>query len=145
MPITFKRAGQEAVTLENVSFKGVALDKVTFKRAGQEAVTVFEKGETWVFNDKLTSFPNETGYNVTFICATTEYIYFKRGIIYDPPVNTRYALSYALTGSSAITAYDQTSGWKDNKYRSVTITGGADINDTEFLNWIKANAVKQSK
>lgn len=43
MPITFKRAGQEAVTLENVSFKGVALDKVTFKRAGQEAVIVFEK------------------------------------------------------------------------------------------------------
>ena len=43
MPITFKRAGQEAVTLENVSFNGVALDKVTFKRAGQEAVTVFEK------------------------------------------------------------------------------------------------------
>ena len=43
MPITFKRAGQEAVTLENVSFKGVALDKVTFKRAGHEAVTVFEK------------------------------------------------------------------------------------------------------
>lgn len=43
MPITFKRAGQEAVALENVSFKGVALDKVTFKRAGQEAVTVFEK------------------------------------------------------------------------------------------------------
>ena len=43
MPITFKRAGQEAVTLENVSFKGVALDKVTFKRTGQEAVTVFEK------------------------------------------------------------------------------------------------------
>ena len=43
MPITFTRAGQEAVTLENVSFKGVALDKVTFKRAGQEAVTVFEK------------------------------------------------------------------------------------------------------
>ena len=46
MPITFKRAGQEAVTLENVSFKGVVLDKVTFKRAGQEAVTVFEKAPT---------------------------------------------------------------------------------------------------
>lgn len=44
MPITFKRAGQEAVALENVSFKGVVLDKVTFKRAGHEAVTVFEKG-----------------------------------------------------------------------------------------------------
>ena len=43
MPITFKRAGQEAVTLENVSFRGVVLDKVTFKRAGQEAVTVFER------------------------------------------------------------------------------------------------------
>lgn len=59
MPITFKRAGQEAVTLENVSFKGVALDKVTFKRAGQEAVTVFENvtedalAGTWVFNDTL--------------------------------------------------------------------------------------------
>lgn len=47
MPITFKRAGQEAVTLENVSFNGVALDKVTFKRAGQEAVTVFEKAQIW--------------------------------------------------------------------------------------------------
>ena len=46
MPITFKRAGQEAVALENVSFKGVALDKVTFKRAGHEAVTVFEAGPT---------------------------------------------------------------------------------------------------
>lgn len=43
MPITFKKAGQEAVTLDNISFKGVALDKVTFKKAGQEAVTVFEK------------------------------------------------------------------------------------------------------
>lgn len=59
MPITFKRAGQEAVTIENVSFKGVALDKVTFKRAGQEAVTVFENvtedalAGTWVFNNTL--------------------------------------------------------------------------------------------
>ena len=54
MPITFKRAGQEAVTLENVSFKGVALDKVTFKRAGQEAVTVFEKAAMPVKGDIIT-------------------------------------------------------------------------------------------
>lgn len=46
MPITFKKAGQEAVTLDNISFKGVALDKVTFKKAGQEAITVFEKVST---------------------------------------------------------------------------------------------------
>ena len=54
MPITFKRAGQEAVLLENVSFKGVALDKVTFKRAGQEAVTVFEKATMPVKGDIIT-------------------------------------------------------------------------------------------
>lgn len=54
MPITFKRAGQEAVTLENVSFKGVALDKVTFKRYGQEAVTVFEKVAMPVKGDIIT-------------------------------------------------------------------------------------------
>ena len=54
MPITFKRAGQEAVTLENVSFKGVALDKVTFKRAGDEAVTVFEKATMPVKGDIIT-------------------------------------------------------------------------------------------
>ena len=54
MPITFKRAGQEAVTLENVSFKGVALNKVTFKRAGQEAVTVFEKAAMPVKGDIIT-------------------------------------------------------------------------------------------
>ena len=54
MPITFKRAGQEAVTLENVSFKGVVLDKVTFKRAGQEAVTVFEKAAMPVKGDIIT-------------------------------------------------------------------------------------------
>ena len=54
MPITFKRAGQEAVALENVSFKGVALDKVTFKRAGHEAVTVFEKAATPVKGDIIT-------------------------------------------------------------------------------------------
>ena len=54
MPITFKRAGQEAVALENVSFKGVVLDKVTFKRAGQEAVTVFEKAAMPVKGDIIT-------------------------------------------------------------------------------------------
>ena len=54
MPITFKRAGQEAVALENVSFKGVALDKVTFKRAGHEAVTVFEKAAMPVKGDIIT-------------------------------------------------------------------------------------------
>ena len=54
MPITFKRAGQEAVTLENVSFKGVALDKVTFKRYGQEAVTVFEVAAMPVKGDIIT-------------------------------------------------------------------------------------------
>ena len=54
MPITFKRAGQEAVALENVSFKGVALDKVTFKRAGHEAVTVFEKSAMPVKGDIIT-------------------------------------------------------------------------------------------
>lgn len=54
MPITFKRAGQEAVTLENVSFNGVALDKVTFKRAGHEAVTVFEKAAMPVKGDIIT-------------------------------------------------------------------------------------------
>lgn len=54
MPITFKRAGQEAVTLENVSFKGVALDKVTFKRHGQEAVTVFEKATMPIKGDIIT-------------------------------------------------------------------------------------------
>ena len=56
MPITFKRAGQEAVTLENVSFKGVALDKVTFKRAGQEAITVFEKITSSKVTLKFTSY-----------------------------------------------------------------------------------------
>lgn len=77
MPITFKRAGQEAVTLENVSFKGVALDKVTFKRHGQEAVTVFEKAAedplagTWVFNDTLSfnelSIPSDTRIKFSFM------------------------------------------------------------------------------
>ena len=63
MPITFKRAGQEAVTLENVSFKGVVLDKVTFKRAGQEAVTVFEKAAAGF----VQIFPTTTSDNYTLI------------------------------------------------------------------------------
>lgn len=61
MPITFKRAGQEAVTLENVSFKGVALDKVTFKRAGQEAVTVFENTVPSGYTVTLTSWDEQVG------------------------------------------------------------------------------------
>ena len=61
MPITFKRAGQEAVALENVSFKGVALDKVTFKRAGHEAVMVFEKMPQLGYTVTLTSWDEQVG------------------------------------------------------------------------------------
>lgn len=145
MPITFKRAGQEAVTLENVSFKGVALDKVTFKRAGQEAVTVFEKAAadalagTWVFNDAIT-LDSAQSFSLVFISGgiqgTSISIEENFGL---------FSLYYTWENSNVTQAF--TGGqWTDTTYKTITITSNLSevTNGDQLLAWLQANATKQT-
>lgn len=147
MPITFKRAGQEAVTLENVSFKGVALDKVTFKRAGQEAVTVFEKAEAigkWYFNSHI-SVTTALKWNVNFSSNNNEYTLMegqplaagniKWTALYYRKADSSYNVAYNISGNN---------DWYNEKFRTINITGGIDIANGNFITWLKANATKQT-
>lgn len=179
MPITFKRAGQEAVTLENVSFNGVALDKVTFKRAGQEAVTVFEKAEpetavgTWLFKNTVGFSPfsgsGNKGFDVTMTVTDTNgntyqmrrirVNYGTVGFVDIYGTNGRPYIAYysnSANGFSGLNTYcsltlEDDSHSKIDKttergiaLRTVTITGGSDATNSDFITWLKANATKQS-
>lgn len=143
MPITFKRAGQEAVTLENVSFKGVALDKVTFKRAGQEAVTVFEKAAedalagTWVFNEN----PDVSGsgtIDISINFTSNQRNFTKMTIIKGsiPSGSIQYG-EYEV--------YNLMIGWDNEAYKTITISSKLSevTNGEQLLTWLQANATKQ--
>ena len=144
MPITFKRAGQEAVALENVSFKGVALDKVTFKRAGHEAVTVFEKATedalagTWVMKDSVKLMTGANSFSINFISKGIEYKTFTMISTFGGSIN------YTDLSDSALKVYSQ-NAWTDPAYKTITITSKLSevTNGDTILAWLQANATKQ--
>lgn len=171
MPITFKRAGQEAVTLENVSFNGVALDKVTFKRAGQEAVTVFEKAAadalagTWVFKDTLEfdvlgiSQEETIDFRFNFISDNSEMkaLIVNSGLTQEG--KTLYEVIYEVSpeGGSIgepIAVYYSADfpgsgvikGWTSSSYKTINITSKLSevTNGEQLLAWLQANATKQT-
>lgn len=141
MPITFKRAGQEAVTLENVSFKGVALDKVTFKRAGQEAVTVFENvtedalAGTWVINESP-DVSTDYNFNFNFTSDNRNFINF-RITVKPRDANIMY--------NGTVEVFNTNNGWQNENYKTIAITSKLSevTNGEQLLAWLQANATKQ--
>lgn len=119
MAITFKRAGQEAVALENVSFKGVALDKVTFKRAGQEAVTVFVKITQLATPQNVTA--DGTVVSWDEVENATSYEVLADGTSIGTVDATPTLISFTING----TPYQAESGmtwqqWVDSSYNTAT-------------------------
>lgn len=143
MPITFKRAGQEAVTLENVSFNGVALDKVTFKRAGQEAVTVFENVTqdaltgTWVFNNTIDFPAGTTEWNLNFISDNMAYIAIR--------ITAKFGgqITYINSSSGEASVYEAMWQYEANKTVTITSKLSEVTNGEQLLAWLQANATKQ--
>lgn len=104
---------------------------------------------TWVFNDELTPLPDVQEHEMTF-CDKEGTIY--RSIIYStigPPV---CAINYLINDGvgagypyvfPAENMYGFTAGWKDEKYKTITIT--EEPTDEVVKEWLRANAVKQPK
>lgn len=51
------------------------------------------------------------------------------------------SVNYIVTGSQTDVAYNN--GWADPAYRTITITGGADVKDATLIDFLEANAVRQ--
>lgn len=92
-------------------------------------------GTKWIFNETLTSKFND-GANIDFIVNNENYTYIRCF-----QTNT-FVLYYQKQDGTQNTIYS--ASWTDRAYRTIEITGGADIENTNFIAWLEQNA-KQVK
>lgn len=111
------------------------------------------KNTTWLFNDGLldiSSFTQLTSFKINFKTyngntfdelniMNAEYIGTPDSIGYSKGWST--TLVYTL--NSDLNPNYQTNGWLNQNYRTITITGGEDVNNGELINWLKQNATLQ--
>ena len=106
-------------------------------------------GETWVFNNTFPpQFPEKGEYytegNIHGLTPTSDYGYFIDFIWKDEngEYNCNYIYNYNFDGvTSGVATYpDGPEHWFNG---SMTITGGTDANNVDFLTWLQANGTKQ--
>lgn len=110
-----------------------------------EVVEVYEAGDIledltgeWTFNQTIT-IPTKV-YNVDFTCrgsSSNFYAFepFDNGLMYNAP-NGKTAAYWVSTNE-----------WRTlgGSWQIIVISGGADLSNADFANWLKANAVKTPK
>lgn len=113
-------------------------------------------GCTWYFNEEVYTEPGGWSVNISFRSADTDFdsIYTTRWFDMrqtrppappPAPVGENYMMYYSdATGDihvceGVITA-DYISNWYDPAYRTITITGGADVTHQTVIDWFYANA-----
>lgn len=129
-------------------------------------------GTTWYFNDSVqingTSIQNN-GYRIDFTCDNVTYKYISAYWWFDsgqvqsstpllkgpsgpqPPGGTgEHLLKYENTVSTIVlegTLSDSgpASNWINQAYRTITITGGDDVANTDLINWLYENATLVSR
>lgn len=96
---------------------------------------------TWKFNDTITT--TFTGASITF--TTLDGQTFTGGLKADTSAGTTRLLYYTYNlHQASITAYWATSGgWNNEAYRTITITGGAEVENPVLIAWLETNAVYQ--
>lgn len=89
--------------------------------------------QTWYFNDEVTDLPTRlTPLACTFVCDGVTYGGFTGN-------NSRTSLAYMPTtiSASSLAVYSTSSGWKDEKYRTIEVT----VEPAEaVLMWLENNA-----
>lgn len=91
---------------------------------------------TWLFNSTLTAPTSSFSYSIDFTSGGNEY----STIIYLFSAATPIGLCYGTTSNQVYT--DATSTWTDEMFKTITITGGTDATNSDFITWLKANATK---
>lgn len=94
-----------------------------------------DSGSTWYFNSSIPRSKFE--YNVNFTSDGFAYI-----ILYlNGPNRTNWNLFYSSPSLDTL-AYSKISGWQSESLRTITITGGEDATNPDFLAWLEANATQ---
>lgn len=132
----------------------------TIKTANTEAdfdIVVSAKAEeddsivgTWVFNEALAlpEIENVTNYWVDFVAVDNygeqkNFVYFQFVPSSFSGVSLQYCFVSSGGGYAARTVYGTDGKWSNDASRTVKITGGDDVTNSEFITWLKANATKQ--
>lgn len=96
------------------------------------------EGTTWYFN---TTIAEDTfdAYNINFTTGS----YSCKNILGTMIRNT-FQLRYTRINGTYFTAYYHATGWAETDYRTITITDGADVRNTDLIAWLQANATQVS-
>lgn len=132
------------ITVNGTAVSSVIVNGKECNKVVCNGVTVFEKQSTetavggWLFNSVLSAPTSAFSYDIDFTSDGNEY----DTIIYLFSATTPIGLCYGTTSSQVYT--DTTSTWTDEMFKTITITGGTDATNSEFITWLKANATKSN-
>ena len=92
-------------------------------------------GTTWYFNSIINLPPGTAKYlwDINFTINDGSVVNCTRFDLYDDSIN--------YTGFDWV--YEEFSGWIYEDARTIHITGGADVTDATFIEWLEENAVQQ--
>lgn len=107
-------------------------------------------GTTWKWNETFSLYKVETDnrYKISFVSASND---FKELAVYGDRdyLVIEYSYLTPLADDKFVEVYyydsnGQGTGWREQNYRTISITGGADATNTELIDYLYANAVLQS-
>lgn len=95
---------------------------------------------TWIINETPSINPPRMYLqHINYISNNVEFTQMYIG--YIPELDYENDIWY--TGFSSVQAYSSPN-WSNQSYRTITITGGTDVTNTNFINWLEANATQQT-
>ena len=96
-------------------------------------------GTSWRFDDSISIFSADN-YDIDFINNGKSYYSFAKGEGFQHVALGGWRES---NGTNTIDYFYYTNtGWYSDNYKDITSTGGADIQDTTFINWLENNATQ---
>ena len=100
---------------------------------------------TWFINSTPTiNPPNIALTNITYTTNNVQCTSMFIG--YIPELDTENEIWYYnpnATGDTNFCAYSTQTGWSNQAYRTITITGGTDVTNSNFIIWLQNNATQQ--
>lgn len=102
-------------------------------------------GTTWYFNDTIDMGSGFTylAYNDMAGMGGTYEIQFTNSSLLAPGQYITFSTGLAPGDIQVYNANSQT--WANQAYRTITITGGTDVTNTNLINWLYANATLVSR
>ena len=93
-------------------------------------------GTTWVFNDIITINDNYS-WDINFISNNTNFAFIKHSTSFSGILNY-------LDGEQNSTGVYAGNRWRNEAYKTITITGGTGATSTTLISWLQANATLQT-